>query len=156
MKKALSLFCFLIISLVFASCSEEQSKPDSYAASKNPSAIVQYDNYRKTGSLLSADKENKFAAGSLLIVDLDLNASTGFKWFYKISDPAVIALEEEKIFDLEKDKPENIQKVGYPVKALWKFKALTKGEAVISFKYYRDWEGEKSAVDVKEFKIKID
>jgi len=111
MKKALSLFCFLIISLVFASCSEEQSKPDSYAASKNPSAIVQYDNYRKTGSLLSADKENKFAAGSLLIVDLDLNASTGFKWFYKISDPAVIALEEEKIFDLEKDKPENIQKV---------------------------------------------
>lgn len=35
------------------------------------------------------------------------------------------------------------------------FVGKKKGEAIITFKYYRVWEGEESTVDMKEFKIKV-
>ena len=45
--------------------------------------------------------------------------------------------------------------VGAGSKHTWNFKGVKQGTTKISFKYYRSWEGEKSATKTSEYTIKI-
>ena len=93
------------------------------------------------------DQEVEVAAGNLLVVTLESNATTGFRW--QLSEPideGMLALIQSKYMpgeDAEKDSPV----VGAGGTEVWTFEALTAGKvATISMEYSRPWEGgEKGA-----------
>jgi inhibitor of cysteine peptidase len=68
------------------------------------------------------------------------NPTTGYTWHYTVSDSSVLALVSK---DYEPSPGSGL--VGAGGAYVWNFKALKAGKATLTFKYYRDWEGESSA-----------
>ncbi len=107
-----------------------------------------------TSSTLAVDesfngKEVKVALGGLLQVALDSNPTTGFNWeLTQISDITVL----EKVSNIY-EAPMVKQKEGEPPlvgaggKEFWNFKALKKGNSVLSMEYSRPWEGGEKGVN---------
>lgn len=84
---------------------------------------------------LYAGKEIEVAVGGSLIVTLESNPTTGFKWeLTRSTDDAVLELVDHKF-----EAPESTL-VGAGGKEVWAFKALKKGNSIISMKYSRPWE----------------
>jgi inhibitor of cysteine peptidase len=89
--------------------------------------------------LFRPDTQNTLPVGDVGRVKLDGNPTTGYTWHYSISDNTVLALVSS---DYTAPRPGLVGAGGTYV---WNFKALKAGRAAITFKYYRDWEGEASA-----------
>ncbi|SHH61552.1 inhibitor of cysteine peptidase [Sporobacter termitidis DSM 10068] len=88
---------------------------------------------------LDPKAENALSAGDIGRVTLGGNPTTGYTWHYAVSDSAVLMLASESY------QPSGDPGVGSGGAYVWDFKALKAGTAAITFKYYRDWEGEASA-----------
>jgi predicted secreted protein len=89
---------------------------------------------------LDSSAVNTLSIGDIGRVVLKGNATTGYAWHYTISDNGIAALTSN-------DSSSAAQKgiVGAGSTYTWNFKALAAGNASITFKYYRDWEGASSA-----------
>ncbi len=74
-----------------------------------------------------------FYKSSIVKITLDSNSSTGYAWEYKISDEKVLKLQDEKFIG---DKREG-HIVGVGGKNIYTFKALSKGNATVTFTYQR-------------------
>jgi predicted secreted protein len=85
------------------------------------------------------------------VVQLNENISTGYSWQYKISNPEIIKFVE--ITHKQNKNPFNI--VGAPSESIWKFQGIAAGNCQIDFKYYRSWEGEKSATKSRIYDVTI-
>jgi inhibitor of cysteine peptidase len=90
--------------------------------------------------LLQPSVQNNLTVGAIARVTLDGNPTTGYTWHYTISDGSVLALVSGSY-----TAPGSSDAVGAGGSYAWDFKALKAGETVVTFKYYRDWEGEASA-----------
>lgn len=104
--------------------------------------------------LLSDSSVNNLAVGNIGRVVLEGNATTGYTWHYTISNPKVISLNSESFVQ---DAAAEGMMVGVGGTYTWDFKALSVGQTKITFKYYRDWEGENSATanNIKEYQIVV-
>lgn len=100
-------------------------------------------------------KEVEVSAGGTVLITLESNPTTGFKWeLVKISDETVVKLLEQR-FEAPKPKVEMNRGpvTGAPGKELWTFKALKKGLSRIQMEYSRPWEGGEKGV--KKFVLQI-
>lgn len=139
-KIALTLIV-LILLVSTAGCSKEP------AASASDNETSQ-SNYQQTlpitvkGAKLALDASaagtiQQLSVNDLMTVSLESNPSTGYGWFAKSSDPAVIDQEGEAQYN----EPASIQPVvGAAGTQTLTFKAADSGTATITLEYKRGWE----------------
>lgn len=92
--------------------------------------------------LESSKTKNILNIGETGMIVLNGNSTTGYSWHYKIENADVAKLVSENVALENAAKDLNI--VGAGNTYTWDFKALKTGQTRITFKYYRDWEGEAS------------
>ena len=97
---------------------------------------------------LSAGAKNTLNAGDTGVVMLKGNPTTGYTWQYKIDDESIVKL------DTESSVPDS-GLIGAGSTFDWNFKALKPGTTTITFKYYRTWEGEASALQTAEYTVTV-
>ena len=86
-------------------------------------------------------EEVEIAVGGSLVVHLESNPTTGFKWeLSEITDQMVLKQDGEPEF-----VPPDEAIPGAGGKEIWTFKALSKGTSTISMEYSRPWEGGEKA-----------
>lgn len=96
--------------------------------------------------------EAKINVGSTYSITLNENATTGYQWFYTLSNSDVIQ------YDYYSDNSSSLDlsnKTGEGCQITYTFKALKTGSCDIVFKYYRSWEGEASAIKTCTYKLKV-
>ena len=91
-------------------------------------------------------QEIEVPAGHLLVITLEANPTTGFRW--ELSEP----IDEDILALIQSEyKPGEQAKQNPPISGaggteVWTFEALTAGEATVSLEYSRPWEGGEKAV----------
>ncbi len=95
---------------------------------------------------------NRFNTNERFAVQLKENISTGYSWHYTISPPEVVKCIE--IIHINQNQPP-FHRVGASSECLWQFQGTATGKSEIEFKYYRSWEGEKSAVERHIYDVTI-
>lgn len=95
---------------------------------------------------------NRLNMNDCFAVQLKENISTGYSWHYTISNPEVVKCVE--IIRINKNQT-SIHRVGASSECVWKFQGMAVGKSEIEFKYYRSWEGEKSAVECHIYDVMI-
>jgi len=73
-------------------------------------------------------------------ISLEENVTTGYKWYWTITEPTIVSVVGEKITPLN----DNILICGAPKIHSWTLKGLKEGVTFITFKYYRGSEPEKN------------
>lgn len=89
-------------------------------------------------TLLDPAVQNTMNVGESGSIVLQGNPTTGYTWHYSVDNSDIVGVSEET-YTPDSDL------VGAGGTYTWKVGALKKGTAKITFKYYRDWEGESSA-----------
>ncbi|HEY32953.1 MAG TPA: protease inhibitor I42 family protein [Dehalococcoidia bacterium] len=98
-------------------------------------------------------QEIEVAAGTLLVITLESNPTTGFGW--QLSEPideGLIALIESRYQPCENAEQGTVGAGGSEV---WTFETLATGVATISMEYSRPWEGGEKAVQTFEITVII-
>ncbi len=95
---------------------------------------------------------NRFNTNERFAVQLKENISTGYSWHYTISSPEAVKCVE--IVRIDKNQT-SFHRVGASSECLWQFQGMAAGKSEIEFKYYRSWEGEKSAVERHIYDVTI-
>ncbi|HOJ50411.1 MAG TPA: protease inhibitor I42 family protein [Spirochaetota bacterium] len=130
MHKTLTLIIFMLIitmSFILNKCSNKNTKEE-------------YEKLRSSYRSISPD-EKIVMKGEYFIVELDLNAGTGYDWYLdKIGDN--ITYVKREVFSFGEEKNGDIM-VGGPLKVVFLFRAEKEGKSKIEFKLYRNWEKDK-------------
>jgi len=94
-------------------------------------------------------KEVKMAPGDSLQVALQSNITTGFKWeLTQDSDTMVLEKVSNTYETTQVERKEGERPlVGVGGKEFWNFKALKKGNSLLSMEYSRPWEGGEKGVN---------
>ena len=111
----------------------------------------EYENLKFNAIVLSHKVINVVSACEHMIIELTESLSTGYCWYYTISDPTILTLEEKKTFDFNKP---NI--IGGSLQVLWRFKSLKPGECTLHFDYYKSWKREPSPLEEYTYIIKVE
>ncbi len=111
----------------------------------------------KTSPIESSNLNKVVNVGKIVSITLDENITTGYSWHYSIENNDLIRLDSENSQGSETNSQNNSKPnlVGAGSQHTWNFKGMKQGTTKISFKYYRSWEGEKSATKTGEYTIKI-
>lgn len=125
---------------------------------KNTSSISKTNEIdAKTSAIESSNLNEVVNVGKVVSITLDENITTGYSWHFSIENNDLIKLDSENSQGSETNSQNNSQPniVGAGSKHTWNFKGVKQGTTKIFFKYYRSWEGEKSATEISEYTIKI-
>ncbi len=96
--------------------------------------------------------EVEVAESGKVIVTLESNLSTGFRWeLVENTDEGVLEAAGNKIYQLV-DGP----MPGAGGHEIWTFKALKKGTSTISMEYSRPWEGGEKGVQTFELTVVVE
>lgn len=87
--------------------------------------------------------------GDKLTITLEENPTTGYVWTLKVGTENIVALESDEYIATQTS--ENI--VGSGGNHIWNFKGVSPGETVLTFKYYRPWEKEDTAIETRIFTV---
>jgi predicted secreted protein len=101
-----------------------------------------------TFALFASCVSTRFASDEKTI-QLKGNPTTGYNWFYQISDESVIAVEEYVKY-LGDDMV-----VGAPSMFTYTITSLKPGQATLHFEYKRPWETVEP-IETKEYIITVD
>ena len=95
-------------------------------------------------------KQVQTTVGDTVVVTLDSNPSTGFKWeLAKLSDTDVLKMADNKYEGPDKAMP------GAGGKEVWIFKALAPGTSAVRMEYSRPWAGGEKAVQVFDLTVAV-
>ncbi len=120
------------------------------APSRDLPANAEMEAFIGSAVVLSMDTPATVTVGSEFAVVLEENPSTGYQWIYTAGPAGVMSETAEKSFDAVA-KP----MIGSPVVTVWKFRADSNGEAVLTYLYYRPWEKPETAVKRMTYTVKI-
>ena len=95
---------------------------------------------------------NRVSYEQRLKVQLEENALTGYTWHYYLSEANAFSLFSK---ESSVDQSENAVQGGDST-VTWLFSPESLGSSAIIFKLYREWEGEKKAVDIRVFNVEVD
>lgn len=100
--------------------------------------------------LKSSGARNALSVGDTFQVVLKGNPTTGFAWHYTIEKNDLVKLVSE-------DAVPDSNLIGAGSTFTWNFQALKAGQTKITYKYYRDWEGEAAATtdNIVEYLVSI-
>ena len=110
-----------------------------------------YENSKLDCIILSHEFINVIPADKKMFIELTESPSTGYYWYYTISNPCVLSLINKTKFNFNKP---NI--IGGSEQIIWKFKCLRSGECKIHFAYYKSWKQETSPLDEYTYIIKVE
>jgi len=113
--------------------------------------IVDYENFKLNAIALSHNFINMIPTRDQILIELTESPSTGYCWYYTISDPSILTLEDKKTFDFNKP---NI--IGGSLQIIWRFKCLKSGECKIHFSYYKSWKRESGFLDEYTYVVKVE
>lgn len=95
-----------------------------------------------------AGKQVEIDTGSSLIVTLESNWTTGFRWeLTEVTNQTVLELVESG-YELSEEARQDPPMIGAGGTEIWIFKALKTGEATISMEYSQPWEGGTKAAQI--------
>ena len=89
----------------------------------------------------------EIAIGTIVIISLEGNPSTGFSWTIDSIDQTILKNIQSN-FDSASGAS-----IGSNGKFIFRFQCLKKGDGKISLKYWRHWEGDTSVT--KRFEVKV-
>ena len=95
-------------------------------------------------------KEISVFSGDIIQVELSVLGSAGYGWHPEKLDRTLLELVSE-----ETQKTTGGDRIGAPMKGLWRFKAVGEGQTEIRMLYYRIWEGKEKASDHFNVKVRI-
>jgi predicted secreted protein len=98
----------------------------------------------------SNGKEFKDRVGDVIQIELESLGSAGYKWFIGNLDVNYLVLISE-----ETKATGDKEKIGAPVRSIWRFRLLQKGLTDIKMSRYRVWEGKEKASDNFQIKLNI-
>ncbi|SMC78536.1 protease inhibitor I42 family protein [Papillibacter cinnamivorans] len=101
---------------------------------------------------LTSGENNTVTAGSVCSVTLEGNPTTGYGWYVSVNDPEVLWPCSESYAQDESSG----EIVGAGGTYTWCFKALKPGKTTLTFRYYRSWEGEDSAIRTAEYTVTVE
>jgi len=133
----------LFISILLLSCGSLQTKKPLQTRVKE---------FTKAAEQLIPDKEITILTGNTVYVKLEKNPSTGYSWYYTLSDSTRLQFVGEEVFRSSYEQPV----AGEPVIRVWKFMAAKKGRASITFTYYRGWLGTHSTIRTNVYPLNIE
>jgi len=142
-RKVLLTGLMLIITFALAACNTN-TKAD------NDTITEQTDEGVLTQVFIDKSKDGQtieVAAGCLVTITLESNATTGFRWeLAEPIDEEMLALIDSKyttVEDEDKDEPA----AGAGGTEEWTFETLRPGDTTISMAYSRPWEGGEKGVE---------
>ena len=148
MKKKLFVVCALGVTLMAASACSAAIQDTGNAEQADIGAL------KKVNIDSSYNgKEIIVPAGELLVINLESNPTTGFRW--ELSQPAnkgVLALIQN---EYQSDKPDkqDTPVAGAGGTEIWTFEAVSAGETTIAMEYSRPWEGGEKGVNTFNLKV---
>lgn len=100
-------------------------------------------------------REVEMEAGSLLMVTLCSNPTTGFQWSEtaNISDASILEQVSHEFISPQSDPP---PPPGTPGQEVWVLRALEAGTATVSMEYSRPWQGGEKAVWTFELTVTVE
>ncbi|MGH4051770.1 MAG: protease inhibitor I42 family protein [Clostridium sp.] len=113
--------------------------------------ICEYENSKLNAIVLSHNFINMIPNSNQILIELTQSPSTGYCWYYTISDPSILILEDKKTFDFNKP---NI--IGGSLQIIWRFKCLKNGECKIHFSYYKSWKKESGPLEEYIYVVKVE
>ncbi len=106
-----------------------------------PSTTFWASNIEKSVDASYTGKGVEVAVDGSLIITLESNPTTGFKWeLTEVTDQTVLELAESS-YELGEEAKQDPPLPGAGGTEIWNFKTLKKGEATISMEYSQPWEG---------------
>ena len=99
--------------------------------------------------MLKPEVKNTLPVGVIGRVKLDGNPTTGYDWYFTVSDESMLTLVSDGYTSTHPGAD------GAGGTYVWNFKGLKPGEAKITFKYYRAWEGEDSAEKTAVYRVTV-
>ena len=111
----------------------------------------EYESSKLNTIVLSHEFINVIPINEHILIELDESPCTGYCWYYTISDPSMLVLEEKKTFNFNKP---NI--IGGRLQIIWKFKCLKQGECKIHFAYYKSWKIESFSLEEYTYIVKVE
>ncbi|QNU65878.1 protease inhibitor I42 family protein [Ruminiclostridium herbifermentans] len=96
----------------------------------------------ENGSIIYVEQNKSFE------ITLEENGSTGYQWFYSISDISALNLISEE--NLIYTSPELD---GAPIQKIWTFEALEPGTYTLTFEYKRPWQQGIAPIEIVECTI---
>lgn len=112
---------------------------------------IEYDDFKLNTIVLSHEVINVIHLNEIMLIQLTESPSTGYHWFYTVSDSSIISLEHKKIYDFNKP---NI--IGGTIQIIWRFKCLSPGECKLHFTYYKSWKKESFPLEEYMYIIKVE
>jgi inhibitor of cysteine peptidase len=91
-------------------------------------------------------------SGQKLVITLDSNATTGYRWALDGDLPAQLAQIGESAYKAEKH---NDGRVGAGGTETWTFEGKSKGEGTIKLKYWRSFEPTAAPASTFEIKVRV-
>lgn len=150
MKKIISVFALLALIFSLSACKNNESKN-----LKENDDIITEQVENENESTLSKEflyyVDNFDAYGVVRTVRLVEVPSTGYSWQYKIEDENIAVVEDDEY--VENEAPEGM--VGVGGMHTYRLAGVSEGETKITFKYFRSWEGETTAIKEVSFDLKV-
>ncbi|MDY6966481.1 MAG: protease inhibitor I42 family protein [Halobacteriota archaeon] len=101
----------------------------------------------------SAGKEVELSLGDTLVITLNSNPTTGFRWnLTEMSDGSVLRLSGNEFEPPEASDP---PLVGAGGREVWTFNAIKAGSSIISMEYSRPWEEETEPAETFNLTIVV-
>lgn len=86
-----------------------------------------------------------------LTVTLEENPTTGYLWKLVIGTEGILKLQSDTYTPTKTSD----QVVGSGGNHSWVFKGVSKGETVLTFKYFRPWEKEDTATETRTYTVTV-
>ena len=112
---------------------------------------LEYENSKLNAIVLSHNFINMIHNSNQMLIEHAQSPSTGYCWYYTISDPSIVTLEDKKTFDFNKP---NV--IGGSLQIIWRFKCLKSGECMIHFAYYKSWKRESCSLEEYTYVVKVE
>lgn len=98
----------------------------------------------ENGSIINVEQNKTFE------ISLEENGSTGYQWFYTISDNSALNLISEEYISCN-----NPLLDGAPIQKVWTFEALKPGTYTLTYEYLRPWETGKEPIKTVQCTINV-
>lgn len=146
---SLSLFMVLIgVSFLTNYCGSEKCVKNDVEQA--------YADFKGNFPVLKKSEPNMFKPGDTVLVELEMQAGTGYDWYFSSpKDSKKFKVLDKKVFHLQKKENKSGVFIGGRLKILWKIKIIKSGELKLTFKHYRKWEGEGKSVKQAEYKVQV-
>ena len=96
------------------------------------------------------DKETyNLSVNQHLVINLNENPTTGYRWYFRGVNTSLIDLVHDNYMLPIKSK------LGGGGVRSFKFKAKSEGKCVLTYKHFREWEGEDLAIETFEITLLI-